>query len=162
MNEAGVVEAMNEATRQRRQLLSRSNASELRRILLQTNYIAHGSVMMQKSVCEAVGNYREELFLAEDYDLWLRMAERSALGMLPEALYVYRVHSDSVSKRNWHSQLKMLRIVRELAAERWRTGTDILQQGGAAAFFARYGAELQEAGQADAARESSQLALEPS
>lgn len=159
MNEAGAVEVLDEAKRQRRQLLSRSNAHQLRRILFQTNYLVHGSVMMRKSACEAVGNYREGLSFAEDYDLWLRVAERYALGMLPEVLYVYRVHADSISKRNVQVQRVQARIVRELASERRQTGTDIRQQAGAAAFFVKYGAELQAAERADAARESSQLLL---
>ncbi|MBV9688709.1 MAG: glycosyltransferase [Ktedonobacteraceae bacterium] len=162
INEAGVVQVLSEARQQRRQALGRMNAHELRTLLFQMNCFVHGSVMMQKSACLAVGNYREELSLAEDYDLWLRMAERSALALLPEMLYQYRVHADTLSNKHAPLQQAKARIVRELAHERLQVGMDVLQQGGTAAFLARYGAELQAAEQANAIRPSRQLMEAPS
>lgn len=48
----------------------------------------HGSVMFRKLVYERVGGYRREFFLAQDWDLWFRLAEAGGFQVLPEALYV--------------------------------------------------------------------------
>lgn len=64
--------------------------------------IAHGSVMMRKEDVIAVGKYREEFTLAQDYDLWLRMAEQFGSGFIhivPEVLYERRLSPDQIAKR---------------------------------------------------------------
>ena len=48
----------------------------------------HGSVMFRRDVYERVGGYRREFYLAQDHDLWFRMAEAGRYQVLPEALYV--------------------------------------------------------------------------
>jgi GT2 family glycosyltransferase len=54
--------------------------------------LAHPSVMMRRAAVLAVGGYREAYRNAEDYDLWLRMAERYRMANLPEHLLFYRQH----------------------------------------------------------------------
>ncbi|WP_203227893.1 MULTISPECIES: glycosyltransferase family 2 protein [Haloferacaceae] len=64
--------------------------------------IAHGSVMMQKEAIKRVGGYREEFTLAQDYDLWFRMADEFGEGWLdvvPEVLYERRVEAHQLEKR---------------------------------------------------------------
>jgi hypothetical protein len=136
--------------------------AQITETLCMRNCIVHGSVMMQISALEAAGNYREVFSFAEDYDLWLRLAEHFQLANLAEVLYLRRLHADAVSKKNVQVQRVQTRIIRELASERRQTGTDILQRAGPAAYFAKYGAELQAAERADADRASSQLLLKPS
>jgi glycosyltransferase involved in cell wall biosynthesis len=65
--------------------------------LLVNNCFCQGSVMFRKRCLEVVGNYDESLDSAEDYDLWLRLAEVTRLARLPEYLYKYRVHAASIS-----------------------------------------------------------------
>ncbi|MGH7565430.1 MAG: hypothetical protein ACREK2_01230, partial [Gemmatimonadota bacterium] len=48
----------------------------------------HGSVMFRKELYERVGGYRREFFLAQDWDLWFRLAELGRYQALPEDLYV--------------------------------------------------------------------------
>jgi glycosyltransferase involved in cell wall biosynthesis len=48
----------------------------------------HGSVMFRKEHYERAGGYRREFFLAQDRDLWFRLAEVGRYQALPEALYV--------------------------------------------------------------------------
>lgn len=45
--------------------------------------LAHSAVMMRRDVVQAVGGYRESFRHAEDYDLWLRLAEKHELANLP-------------------------------------------------------------------------------
>ena len=57
------------------------------------------SVMFRSQLLGTVGLYDENLELAEDYDLWLRMAEVTHLARLPLSLCKYRYHLTSVSHR---------------------------------------------------------------
>lgn len=65
----------------------------VRAFLTQASPLAHPSVMMRRSAVVAVGGYRPQMEPAEDYDLWLRLAERADLANLPDVLLEYRVHS---------------------------------------------------------------------
>lgn len=55
--------------------------------------LAHPTVMMRREAVRAVGGYRAAYRHAEDYDLWLRMAERYRLANLAERLLLYRKHA---------------------------------------------------------------------
>lgn len=52
----------------------------------------HGSVMFRRAVFDEVGGYREELSGGEDQDLFLRIARRKRVVVLPDVLYHYRYH----------------------------------------------------------------------
>jgi Glycosyl transferase family 2 len=65
--------------------------------LLTGSALAHPAVMMRKDAVIAVGGYRPAYQYAEDYDLWLRMAERYALANLPDRLLYYRQHGAKLS-----------------------------------------------------------------
>lgn len=51
----------------------------------------HGAVMFRTSHYRQVGGYREEFYLAQDADLWHRLAETGTYQCVPEVLYVARV-----------------------------------------------------------------------
>jgi glycosyltransferase involved in cell wall biosynthesis len=57
--------------------------------------IAHPAVMMRRAAVIQVGGYRMECELAEDLDLFLRLAEHWQLANLPEVLLHYRLHLNS-------------------------------------------------------------------
>lgn len=59
--------------------------------------LAHPSVMMRRHAVRAVGGYRAAYRHAEDYDLWLRMAQRYRLANLPDRLLLYRQHPAKLS-----------------------------------------------------------------
>lgn len=65
--------------------------AEIRAVLERVNPIAHPTVVMRRSAVEAAGGYRRAYLRAEDYDLWLRLAERGKLANLPEPLLDYRI-----------------------------------------------------------------------
>ncbi len=72
----------------------RSNASseEIPVILLFHNYFTHSSVMVRKNALPEDG-YRNEFRPAEDYDLWIRIAQKWKLKNLPEVLVHYRINT---------------------------------------------------------------------
>jgi hypothetical protein len=68
----------------------------IQRALLDSSVFWHPTVLFLKKIFIALGGYRN-IPDAEDYDLWLRMAELGELANLPQVLLGYRVHSQQVS-----------------------------------------------------------------
>jgi len=87
-------------------------ASEIQAQLPRRNCLAHPTVMMRREMVTAVGGYRAALVPCEDYDLWLRLAERHELLNLPEPLLRYREHAEQAT---W--QALEQRVLCELAAQ---------------------------------------------
>jgi GT2 family glycosyltransferase len=65
------------------------------------------ALFLRRSAVEAVGRYRAEFVLAEDYDLLLRLAEVGRLVNLPDVLFFYREHATSLL-RTRRDELKQL------------------------------------------------------
>lgn len=59
--------------------------------------IAHPTVMFRTEAITSLGGYRPVVQFAEDYDLWLRVAEHGILENLQEPLLRYRRSAGSVS-----------------------------------------------------------------
>jgi len=88
-----------------------TEAEAVRAALPRANCIAHPTVMMRRDTVVAAGGYRHAFVDAEDYDLWLRIAERHDLINLPEPLLLYREHAGQLTWRDPEQ-----RILSELAA----------------------------------------------
>jgi hypothetical protein len=56
--------------------------------------------MMRTNVVREAGGYRAAFRHCEDYDLWLRLSERTKLCSLPERLLLYRHSPAQVSNRH--------------------------------------------------------------
>jgi glycosyltransferase involved in cell wall biosynthesis len=72
----------------------------------------HGSVMFRRDAYERVGGYRREFYLAQDHDLWYRLAEAGRYQVLPEALYVALVLPASRSSSFREVQHRLGRLAR--------------------------------------------------
>lgn len=72
----------------------------IRGYLAHGNPFIHSSVVMRRSAFERVGGYREGLSIAEDLDLWLRLADVTELDVAPELLVRYRMHGSSMMGRH--------------------------------------------------------------
>lgn len=81
-----------------------------------------GCFLFRRSVADAVGPYREDLFLAEDYAFWLRALGKCRFHALHEDLYLYRVHGGSLSAaRGRDVALATRRLLEEAVAQpEWR------------------------------------------
>lgn len=53
--------------------------------------------LYRSSVAKQIGEYDADLFLAEDYDYWIRIWKNSNCYALHENLYIYRVHAKSLT-----------------------------------------------------------------
>ena len=92
--------------------------AELTRELATANCLCQGSVMVRRTCLEQVGYYDESLDQAEDYDLWLRLAEVTQLAKLEEPLYCFRYHPDSVTRTHPHlTALDAARVVERTAVK---------------------------------------------
>jgi len=92
--------------------------ADIRAHLLHRNCFGHGTVMMRKTVFDGVGGYDETYRFAQDYDLWLRIAERSALANIPEALYCWRRTAGNITSRHTDEQEGFAELARRNAAAR--------------------------------------------
>jgi glycosyltransferase involved in cell wall biosynthesis len=100
-----------------------TDPGKLARHLRRGNPIVHSSVLMRADAVRRSGGYRKAFGAAEDYDLWLRMAENGGIANLPEQLVSLRRHDASVSLRNAVRQSFSVRLAQHSAATR-RTGAD--------------------------------------
>ncbi len=74
--------------------------------LLWTNPIIHPSVMLRRSFLENNDLiFNAELFPAEDYDLWCRMASFSKIHLLDDLLFKYRVLNGSAYHSNFQKAI---------------------------------------------------------
>lgn len=73
--------------------------AEIRSNLKKQNWFGHGSVMMQKQAWSWCGGYDEEFRFAEDYDLWLRIAECSMVANIGEPLYCWRQNPNAMTSK---------------------------------------------------------------
>jgi len=90
---------------------------ELRR---RGNCIVHGSVILRRSVFDAVGGYCDGFRFAQDYDLALRIADRYRVCNLPEFHYCLRIRLDSITCRHYAEQTQFAALARALASKRSR------------------------------------------
>ncbi|QDU42783.1 Putative glycosyltransferase EpsE [Symmachiella dynata] len=80
--------------------------------------ICHPSVLMRREAIEAVGEYDENLYGAEDLDLWLRLAEVGRLANMDEVLIQYRFHSQKVGWLQKDRQVRSAITAMQSAAQR--------------------------------------------
>ena len=88
------------------------------------NPFVHSSVMFRTELARRLGGFRPAFRAAEDYDLWLRLAEAAQVANLPEPLVEYRWHGDNVSSRNAIRQAFSVRLAQRSARARRETGRD--------------------------------------
>lgn len=72
--------------------------------LLTENYVSQMTAFWRRSVHEQVGYLNPDLKLAFDYDLWLRLAQRSDPLYLPEQLACFRWYPTSKSGAQFEAQ----------------------------------------------------------
>jgi glycosyltransferase involved in cell wall biosynthesis len=67
--------------------------------LIFLNYIAHSGTLVRRTCHEALGYYDPRLPYAGDWELWLRVAARYAVGYIAAPLYAYRVHINNMTAK---------------------------------------------------------------
>ena len=75
--------------------------SALRRALIRANPFVHSSIVVRRALLERAGGYDETLAVAQDYDLWMRLARVTRLANLPEVLVVRRLDQAETCRLPW-------------------------------------------------------------
>ena len=90
------------------------------------NPLVHPTVLFRREAALRCGGYREDFPVAEDSDLWRRLARIGRLHILAEPLLLLRKHGGNVSQAKALQSLEsMLRI--SVSHRIWdRTGVDVL------------------------------------
>ena len=76
---------------------------QIQEALIDQSVFIHPTTVFRRDVFIALGGYRR-IVHAEDYDLWLRFAERSKVANLNEVVLRYRLHAGQVSVRRCREQ----------------------------------------------------------
>lgn len=81
--------------------------------LLLGNVITTSSVLIRRSIFDAIGGFSEDPSLppAEDWDLWLRFAAEHQVRVCHEPLVGYRIHAASASQNPDRMNRARLRVV---------------------------------------------------
>ena len=102
---------------QRRQRHRRSGdlfAESLRKCV-----IGPSTVLLRRDVFTESGGFRDDLEIAEDYELWLRLTARHAVAYVERESVIKRAgHGDQLSERYGHIELFRLRALRGLVEGR--------------------------------------------
>ncbi len=92
------------------------------RLLLDT-MVWTGTVLMRRELADMVGEFREDLRLAQDYDYWIRGSRLTPILTLARPYALYRRHAESATRR-W-APVNYALMVLESAIARWgRVGPD--------------------------------------
>ena len=84
---------------------------------------SHPSVMFRRAAYEKVGGYRAQFAVAQDLDLWMRLAELGRCWGIPEVLCERRLDKNSISGLRRHEQIRSTKLIVKCAAVR-RSGRD--------------------------------------
>jgi glycosyltransferase involved in cell wall biosynthesis len=86
----------------------------IRRALIRRNPFIHSSIVMRRALAERLGGYDPTLPVAQDYDLWMRLAAITRMANLAEPLVIRRLLPGRVSVARDGERL------RAEASVRWR------------------------------------------
>jgi glycosyltransferase involved in cell wall biosynthesis len=80
--------------------------------------LIHPCAMIRREAFDRVGGYDESLDAAQDFDLWLKLAEVGRLANLPEVLLYYRLHANSVTCSRRLRQVRCIQSAHAAALRR--------------------------------------------
>ncbi len=76
------------------------SGEEIKAELYKTCPLTHGTMVFARKAFKELGKYDPDLRISYDYDLWTRLVTRGKIEKIPEILYKYRVHGDSLTSKN--------------------------------------------------------------
>ena len=91
-----------------------TNDMTLKHEIIRRNPFVHSVVMMPRQALERIGGYDEQLGVAIDYDLWIRIACHYKLANLPEVLVIKRMHNLAYFRNNitnWQRYVTLSKIL---------------------------------------------------
>jgi hypothetical protein len=107
-----------------KRMVTPATDTEIKAALRSYNCIYHPAVVMRRAAFLETGGYRRAFRHVEDYDLWLRMAERFTFAGMEEVCLLYRVHDGQVSIANLYEQVLAMFAARIASRQRSERGSD--------------------------------------
>ena len=89
------------------------------RVLMDCYFAFPSNSLFRRSVLALTGPLDESLRSAQDHDMAIRMAENTKLAYIPDELWFYRRHADSVSHRSTLQRWKNGFVILDRAAQRY-------------------------------------------
>lgn len=84
--------------------------------LLKSNFFEMiSSILFRRSIFDQVGGFDTELRVAEDYDLYLRIAREYAICLHPALVAEYRIHQSNTSRNSELMLITTLQVLRRQA-----------------------------------------------
>jgi glycosyltransferase involved in cell wall biosynthesis len=110
--------------------------------LLERCLVSPSAVVLERSLLDEVGLFDESMPACEDYDLWLRIGCRHALGLIPRPLVVKRGgHGDQLSSSVPGLDLWRIKAIEKILRSGWLTEVQARQAlsalGGRCAVYGR-------------------------
>ena len=96
----------------------------LYRELLSNNFITVSSVMFNKKHLKTVGYFNEELLLAENYDMYLRIAKSYEILYFNKVTTRYRLRDDSQSGTSFERSFRYKKYVGKMWEQQLRIASD--------------------------------------
>ncbi len=112
--------------RQLRTVSYPSGHSEIARRLAATTPLVHPTVMLRAQPLRDAGGYRSAFTVAQDHDLWLRLAERHRLANLSDPLVEYRLHGNQLTVKHLKAAVMELLAANAATTQRRSQGSDPL------------------------------------
>lgn len=107
--------------------LFRSREYTFENLLNENKDIRQSATFFRQEVIEEVGNLREDLHYAMDYEFFLRMTESFTIKNIPDTLSIFRRHGMSKTRSNDYYMLKEQQKVREaFKGRRWSPAGRVL------------------------------------
>ena len=72
------------------------------------NPLCHPVVMFRRDLVNRLGGYSPTQRLAEDYELWIRMSQKTEIAQLPLMLLEYRLHDRQVTQDRFEEMERMV------------------------------------------------------
>ncbi len=123
-------------------------------LLLEANFIPTGTVLVRRAVLEAVGGFNGALRFGEDLELWVRIAVRFPIAVVPEVLMRRSRHGGNLTGGGVETLRGLVEVAE--AIRRWPPGAlagqGVSADGWAAARYLDLGHALSRTGAAGEAR----------
>ena len=87
--------------------------------LWRRNFIPCSTVLLRREILEISGVFDEQLRVAQDYDLWLRISRLAPIAFEDRVVCRYRVHPRAMTLLR-EEEANALETIRERLAARWR------------------------------------------
>ncbi|MCK5256411.1 MAG: glycosyltransferase [Deltaproteobacteria bacterium] len=104
---------------------------DIQKSLLVCNQFCHGAAVFKSECIRTIGTYREFFRFSQDFDLWLRIAEKFKCANLNTPLYKWRINPQSqfsASIKDREDQCLYAAFAIILSKERRKSGQDRLEK----------------------------------